>query len=182
MSLHVGDFIKMKVGEIALSSLEERLIVEEYIGQLYLGLAESEEGSQLLRKVERNLLHDLENVLLRFDTPKKWRDYVKATFERKREDKGGSHFGKLIKGNSLLLPINENSLPDGHPVKKAMQEARNSVLERIEKSERFDAEELKKWGNLLDEVEKKICIAATREWLCLSLRRVFDEPARQTTN
>jgi hypothetical protein len=182
MNTHVGDFLWMEIGKVTADQLEKQLIAEQYIQELYEELANDDKAYNLLRRLkqgEGGLLRDLENVLLRFDAPKKWRDFLKATLKRKGEDKVGNLRG-LIKWVEPLLPSHDPPAED-HPVMQATKEVGERI--RREMKERCSSdEELGQWQKFLDDLERAIHIAAARTWLCLSLRRVFDEPTKQSSN
>lgn len=175
MSLRAGDFMKARVRDIAFDSLDDRLLVEHYIEHVYSNLVENNEVFDKVRPLargERGALHDFENVLLRFNEPKKWRDFAQATIKRKG-GKIGEALEAFVKGDHRLLPLSDGLLPDAHPVRRAMSEARDIVLYSLEESGALDDAMRDRWTTLLDTVDCQIGDAATREWLCYSLRRAF---------
>jgi hypothetical protein len=173
--------IRMRAVDIAADSLEKQLIVAQFLSQLDKELYNRDEARNLLRALKgrsEGLLHDFKNVLLRFADPKKWRDFVRATCERKEGSEVGKIFHKLLADNADFCLDDPTSL-DAHPVKEAMRNASNDALGKLQ--ERADAvgdienAETENWGEFLRRFENVIFKAATREWLCRSTSRALNE-------
>jgi hypothetical protein len=173
MSALAGDFLQIALVKIPADSLGKRLVVEQYIERLYQAFADEEGAQKVFRKLaksEPGLLQEFRSVLMRFENPKKWRDYLIAT----RERKGLDNLKPLIEMLDAFKQENSPKLPDDHPLEKLNKSVRQSLLDRLEQSFNLDTEELQEWTNFLDTTWQSTRVIAAREWLSVALRRSLD--------
>lgn len=175
MNARTGDFLRVETLKLStVDSLEKQLVLDEFVQNLYEELVKNSDAVGCLRRLERGQLHDLMNVLLRYEEPAKWRDFAEATKKRKASNEGVARsFTKLAEWCAPLVSA-ANRLPDNHPLTKAFSTTRASIEAMLER-ERGADEMQQKWNAFLDEIEAGLRAAALREWLCLSIRRTLDE-------
>ena len=174
MSIPAGDFLQTALVKIPAVSIEKRLVAELYIKQLYQTFVD-EKGLQnifhILAKSETSFLQEFRNVLMRFESPKKWRDFLVATKKRK----GLDNLNPLIERLDIFKQNDSQSFPEDHPLEKLNNSVRQSLLDKLELSFNANTEELQEWMNFLDSAWQTIREIAAREWLSIALRRSLDD-------
>ncbi|QQS46596.1 MAG: hypothetical protein IPM66_22300 [Acidobacteriota bacterium] len=168
MNIGTSSFLQMKARECPTVSLEERLILEEYIGRLNRTIYEDRTAVQSLWQSslrDSPVLYVLKNVLLRYDLPLKWRTFVQRLIDRKEE--GNKVRNDLDYKIKKLLPETTDPLPDNHPLKHVMQKVKEDIAFDL-RDKREDVEDF------LSEFDSVLFVAAVRDWLLISIGEVVN--------
>jgi hypothetical protein len=174
MSSPVGEFLQAAVAGRAPASLAEQLAVEVYLRDLDARLnSRLDVAAAVFRLAKRAAgLHDLENVLLRYDEgqAEKWSAFMAASVQRKGVNEKLKKCFEVVQEKGWLPPA-AGQLPAGHPVRQALEEARQELARRLE-DRGLPAGGLRR---LCDDLGSRLAVPATREWLTRSIRRVLDD-------
>lgn len=130
MSTFAGDFMQTALVKIPVDSLEKRLIAEQYLGHLYQKFVDEVDTKKVFRKLaksEPGLLQVFRNALMRFNNPKKWRDFLIATKERK----GLDNLKSLIEMLDAFKQSDSQPFPENHPLEKLNKSVRQSLLDKL---------------------------------------------------
>lgn len=167
--MRTGDFLSAQAATISANTLEKRIVLEQYVRLLYEELTANADAQKHLNSIDRGLLYDLKNVLLRYDQPTKWRDFAKATRQRKENN------DTLARNLKAWVSWFESLTGEGnqYPLKKALEKTRSRIEAKLKN--RDEEEMAKQWTPFLNQLEGDLSVAAVREWLSLSIRRVIDE-------
>jgi hypothetical protein len=176
MRQHIGEFLVAAAG--VQPDLRQQLTAEAYLRVLEKQLSRAVEEHTIKKQeaqAAQSELRTLENVLLRYEDPMQWRNYLKALGNRKkwwdkRENCPASNAPDWARRLWTWLPDEASNWPAGDPTSKILEASHQRLREAFYSPDRrsFLSPPLRedRFDRFLDEFVDQLRHATCREFLC----------------
>jgi hypothetical protein len=169
----VGEFLLNQAGKLSHANFEDQIALESWLAVLECQLCEEIDLNRI--ETGERQLRDMENVLLRYEDPQQWCNFLQGLAQRRgwwdRDKKCVRDKGVPEWARSLWKWLYDTpGMPDSHhPVDKALQTATGVLAFRRYENDTPP----KEFGDLTGSWEKAFRAAALRQFLCRWVRRGF---------
>ena len=185
MRISIGEFILAAAPshEGEEQALEKQLTQEIYLTLLEKHLTKLVEANAFPARSDSPVLHQLENVLLRYDKPIKWRNFLDGLRKRKRwwnkESERWTSAPQWIRTLWEWLPDEDGNLPTNNPADECLRNANQSMRQIYYPEDEYETSQVDAplseddWETLEQQLSENLRIVVLRELLLRIVRRAI---------